>query len=198
MGVHTEAGVARTGAVEKAGTMKVRPLLVDGRVKEFTLGVAHEVTDRLFVVRRVFRINDNLPQEAGAPRWEWEVGGWLLVDRVTGRVSAINLPEFDSGVSEVSWYRDYAAYCGVSDDGKSEYEMVAEINRRKPIVKNLIKEEKPAKERGGAESCSDAVWQRNPARVRFVGALAGAREYVIRGHAADLLSEDESEEAAEK
>src|SRR5271166_5448484 len=32
--------------------LKVRPLLVDARVKEFTLGQAHEVTDRLFVVRR--------------------------------------------------------------------------------------------------------------------------------------------------
>src|ERR1700679_3443963 len=32
--------------------LKVRPLLVDARVKEFTLGPAHDITDRLFVVRR--------------------------------------------------------------------------------------------------------------------------------------------------
>lgn len=196
--VHTEAEVMGAGAVEKAETMKVRPLLVDGRVKEFSFGSAHDVTDRLFVVRRAFRINDNLPQEAGAPHWEWEAGGWLLVDRVTGRISAINLPEFDVSMSVVSWYRDYAAYCGVSDDGKNEYEVVAEINRRKPIVKNLIKEEKPAQERGGVGACSEPAWQRNPARVRFAGEVAGAREYVIRGHAADLLSEDESEEAVGK
>ena len=198
MTVQTGAEAAGAVAKEKAGTMKVRPLLVDGRVKEFALGSAHDVTDRLFVVRRAFRINDNLPQEASAPHWEWEAGGWLLVDRVTGRVSAVNLPEFDATHSEVSWYRDYAAYCGVSDDGKNEYEMVAEINRRKPMVKNLVKEEKSAKERGRAESCSDPVWQRNPTRVRFAGELAGEREYVIRGHAADLLSEDESGEEAEK
>jgi hypothetical protein len=46
---------------DKPQTLKVRPLLVDARVKEFTLGPAHDVTDRLFVVRRAFRINDSLP-----------------------------------------------------------------------------------------------------------------------------------------
>ena len=66
-------------------TSKVRPLLVDGRVKEYVVGSAHEITDRLFVVRRAFRINDALPEESVA-RWQWQRGGWLLVDRVTGRV----------------------------------------------------------------------------------------------------------------
>ena len=32
-------------------TLKVRPLLIDARVKEFTLGAAHDVTDRLSVDR---------------------------------------------------------------------------------------------------------------------------------------------------
>lgn len=106
-------------ADEKPLTLKVRPLLVDTRVKEFTLGPAHDVTDRLLVVRRAFRLNDSLPQEStSALHWEWQRGGWLLVDRTTGHVSLINLPEFDVVYSAVSWYRDYAAYCGVSDDEK--------------------------------------------------------------------------------
>jgi hypothetical protein len=59
-------------------TLKVRPLLVDAHVKEFTLGPAHEVTDRLFVIRRAFRLNDSLPQESAAPpHWQWQRGGWL-------------------------------------------------------------------------------------------------------------------------
>ena len=41
-----------------------------------------------------------------------------MVDRLTGHVSAISLPEFDSYYSPASWYRDYVAYCCVSDDGK--------------------------------------------------------------------------------
>ena len=83
-----------TGAAdEKPLSLKVRALLVDARVKEFTLGLAHDVTDRLFVVRRVFRVNDSLPEESAAPpHWQWQRGGWLLVDRVTGRISPLNLP----------------------------------------------------------------------------------------------------------
>src|SRR5512141_3135849 len=83
---------AGTGAGEKAITIKIRALVVDGRVKEYVLGAPHEVTDRLFVVRRVFRVNDSLPEDS-VPRWQWQRGGWLLVDRLTGRISAINLPE---------------------------------------------------------------------------------------------------------
>src|SRR5437868_7602496 len=61
--------------------LKVRALIVDGRLKGYVLGSPHEVTERLFAVRQVFRINDSLPSEQGNPRWQWERGGWLLVDR---------------------------------------------------------------------------------------------------------------------
>jgi len=67
---------------EKPLTMKVRALIVDGRIKEYTVGSPHEVTERLFVVRRAFRVNDSLADEA-TPRWQWQRGGWLLVDRTT-------------------------------------------------------------------------------------------------------------------
>jgi hypothetical protein len=124
---------------EKPFALKVRPLLVDTRVKEFTLGSPHEVTDRLLVVRRIFRVNDSLPQESATPpHWQWQRGGWLLIDRVTGHISAINLPEFDAFYSPASWYRDYAAYCGVSDDGKKVYAIVTQISRRKPILKKPL------------------------------------------------------------
>ena len=63
---------------------------------------------------------------------------------MTGRIAPANLPDFDVTYSEVSWYRDYAAYCGISDDGKQIYAVVAQINRRKPVVKWLIGEVKVA------------------------------------------------------
>ena len=107
--------------------LKVRPLYVDTRLKEYTTGTAHELTDRLFAVRRVFRVNDALPEE-NALRWQWQRGGWLLVDRVSGRVSQLSLPEFDPFYSTASWYRDYVAYCGVSDDGKKLYVVVAQVD----------------------------------------------------------------------
>ena len=46
--------------------VRMRPLYVDGRTRESTLGAAHDITERLFVVRRAFRVNDNLP---GDPAW---------------------------------------------------------------------------------------------------------------------------------
>jgi len=129
------------GPQAKALDMKIRALYVDTRLKEFTTGTQHEVTDRLFVVRRMFRLNDTLPTEAAATtKWTWERGGWLLVDRVTGRVSQLTLPEFDSFYATPSWYRDYVAYCGVSDDGKKLFAMVAQLGRRKPILKKALGE----------------------------------------------------------
>jgi hypothetical protein len=190
-------------ADDKPLTLKVRPLLVDARVKEFTLGQAHDVTDRLFVVRRAFRVNDSLPPESTAPpHWQWQRGGWLLIDRVTGRISPINLPEFDAVYSNVSWYRDYAAYCGVSDDGKQIYAVVAQINRRKPVVKWPIGEVKFSAETQPAQipdsACRLPDWQRSPARVTFEANPSTRRTYVIRGHSVDLSTEEEEDEEAAK
>jgi hypothetical protein len=106
-----------SGADDKPEIIKIRALIVDGRIKEYALGAPPEVTDRLFVVRRAFRVNDSLPEDP-APRWQWQRGGWLLVDRLTGHLSPINLPEFDVLYSAASWYRDYVAYCGVAEDGR--------------------------------------------------------------------------------
>jgi hypothetical protein len=192
-----------SGAPEaKPLTLKVRPLLVDARVKEFTLGLTHDVTDRLFVVRRAFRLNDSLPQESiSPPHWTWQAGGWLLVDRTTGHISLINLPEFDVFYSTASWYRDYAAYCGVSDDGKKVYAVVAQINHRKPILKKPIEAENIAdKEMKDAtvDACPAPAWQRTPARVTFEPAGAAKQTFAIRAHAVDLMTEEEDDEEAAK
>src|SRR5258707_7120273 len=63
---------------QKLLDLKVRPLFVDTRLKEYTTGSPHEITDRLFVVRRAFRVNAALPTEsasanvnANAPLWQW-------------------------------------------------------------------------------------------------------------------------------
>ena len=55
---------------KKPVTLKIRPVVVDGRVKEYLTGSAHDITDRVFVVRRVFRVNDGLAEDS-APRWQW-------------------------------------------------------------------------------------------------------------------------------
>jgi hypothetical protein len=52
--------------------IKIRALYVDGRAKEFTFGGAHDVTERTFVIQRIYRMNDSLPQEAGSTQWQWQ------------------------------------------------------------------------------------------------------------------------------
>ena len=189
-------------ANEKRVALKVRPLLIDMRVKEFTVDAAHDVTDRLFVVRRAFRVNDSLPQEsASAPHWRWQRGAWLLVDRATGHVSAINLPEFDVFYSAVSWYRDYAAYCGISDDGKKVYAVVAQISRRKPILKKPLGEGLGGSEPTNVSSdsvCLIPAWQRSPTRVTFEANGTPQQIFAIHGRSVDLVTEEEDDEEAAK
>lgn len=184
--------VAGTGnEKEKPVTIKVRALVVDGRVKEYTLGMPHQVTERLFVVRRAFRVNDGLPDEP-SPRWQWQRGGWLLVDRLTAHVAALNLPEFDSYFSAASWYRDYVAYCGVGDDGKKTYAIVAQLSRRKPVLKKALAEK--LDDDGGPDSaCLVPVWQRNPVRVSFESP-GDKQTFAIRGNVVDVVSDEDDDD----
>jgi hypothetical protein len=172
--------------------LKVRTLYVDGRPRESTLGASHEITERLFAVRRAFRVNDALPGDtAAAHGWIWQRGGWLLVDRLTGRISSLALPEFDPYYSLASWYRDYAAYCGVSDDGKKLFAIVFQVGRRKPVLKKSLGEA------GGDDApdseCPAPVWERKPVRVTFEPDEDQKTTYSIRGHAADLVNDDDVE-----
>lgn len=178
-------------------TLKVRALMVDGRVREYILGAPHEVTDRLFVARRVFRINDSLPGET-TPRWVWQRGGWLLVDRLSGRVSAISLPEFDNFYSAASWYRDYVAYCGVSDDGKKTYAVVAQVSRRKPVVKKLLAGDGIAEDAAVDSACAAPAWQRSPVQVSFEPPGGAKQTYAVRGHIVDVVVDDDADAEASK
>jgi len=180
-----------TGPDDKVENLRIRALLVDGRVKEYAEGSIHEVTDRQFVLRRVFRVNDSMPDEMN-PRWQWQRGGWLLVDRMTGRTSAINLPEYDPLYSAVSWYRDYVAYCGVSDDGKKTYAVVAQLSRRKPVLKKILGEGIPD-DAGPNSACPAPEWQRTPVRVSFAAGSA-KQTFAIRGHVVDVVSDAPEEE----
>jgi hypothetical protein len=188
----TVTWTAGTGADGKVPVIKVRALIVDGRVREYVLGASHEVTERLFAVRRVFRVNDGLPEDS-APRWEWQRGGWLLVDRVTGRIAAINLPEFDTLYSSASWYRDYVAYCGVADDGRKTYAVVAQLNRRKAVLKKALAEG-IAEDAAPDSACSAPVWQRGPVRVSFQTSSGAKETFAIRGHVVDVVNDADDDE----
>jgi len=190
---YTRAGDP-AGASASDSNLKIRPLVVDGLVKEWTTGEAHDVTDRSFVVRRVLRINDELPGEKGAAnRWVWQRGPWLLVDRVSGHVSALKLPDYDPGVSQVSWFRDYAAYCGLTPSGRSLYAVVAQVAVRKPV---LAKKLSAFDVEGRSDPvCAPVAWERNPFRVTFSPSGMSAVSFEIVPGSAVLV--EDSEEAAE-
>jgi len=176
--------------------LKVRPLYVDARLKEYTSGSPHDITDRLLVVQRAFRVNDNLPQEpASAPRWRWQRGGWLLVDRLTGRISPVNLPDLDPLYSTASWYRDYIAYCGISDDGRRIFAVVSQLGRRKAVVKKPLAGS-PATEMPDS-ACTPPNWQRQPVRVTFEPTQGDKITFSVRGHVADVINDTEEEEGSE-
>jgi hypothetical protein len=157
------------------------------------------VTDRSFVVRRVLRLNDSLPGDkpsAGDKHWVWQRGPWLLVDRVSGHVVALKLPDYDPAVSQVSWFRDYAAYCGVTPSGKSLYAVVAQVAARKPVLAKKLSafdaESHPD------PACTPADWQREPLRITFHPAGKDQVGYDIVPGSAVLVEEagDETETPA--
>lgn len=172
--------------------MKIRPLYVDGKIKEFTTGETHDVTDRLFTVRRAFRINDSLPEdERKLPKWMWQRGGWLLVDRTTGRVSTISLPEFDPFYSDAAWYRDYVAYCGISDNAEKVYAVVVQLGRKKPLLRKDLGQASNGSEPGS--ECARPDWDRKPARVTFQPKRAEKFIFTVPGHTIDAAPGSEEE-----
>jgi hypothetical protein len=142
------------------------------------------VTDRLFVVRRAYRLNNSLPaDESKAPNWVWERGGWLMVDRLTGRLSQLPLYNFDPFYSEASWFRDYVAYCGVSENGEKLSAVVMQIGRKRPVLK---------KDLGNASQgealnseCDPPTWEMRPTRVTFLPKHGEKQSFSIFGHAWD-------------
>ncbi len=179
----------RRGSNENA--LRIRPLLVDTVLKEWTTGEAHDVTDRSFVVRRVIRINDTLPGDK-LSHWVWQRGPWLMVDRMTGRVTPLKLPDYDPGVSQVSWFRDYGAYCGVTTSGKSLYAVVAQLAARKPV---LAKKMAAFDEQNRPDpACDSSEWQREPLRITFHPTGKDAVSFdIVPGSA--VLVEDSGDDA---
>lgn len=176
------------GAQKDETHLDVRPLVVDGKVKEWTTGEAHLVTERSFTVRRAVRLNDSLPTDK-TEHWVWQRGPWLLVDRTTGKVTALHLPEFDPGVSQVVWFRDYAAYCGLSSTRKQLVAVVAQIAARKPLLRKKLSAWNETN--AASPACAAPVWQREPLQVSFQPTgTAAPVSFALVGASAVLVEDD--------
>jgi hypothetical protein len=114
--------------------IQVRALLIDGEIKYFTIGEPQNVTDDMFVIRQAYRLDDLRPDEpVERPEWRWQRGGWLVVERASGDVYPLKLPDFDPFHSVAVWKGDMVAYCGLSDDAEKLYGVVAQIGEKKPL-----------------------------------------------------------------
>jgi hypothetical protein len=184
------------GARADEKELRVRPLLVDGKVKEWTTGDSHDVTDRSFVVRRALRINDALPGDdhtKNNEHWVWQRGPWLIIDRTSGKVTALHLPDYDPTVSDAIWFRDYAAYCGLNASGKQLFAVVAQVAARKPVLSRKLHEWNASDHTSPA--CLPAVWQREPLRIAFQPSGGDPVSYDLVGLSAVLVEDGDDAEA---
>jgi hypothetical protein len=181
--------------------LKIRPLVVDDQIKEWTTGDSHEVTDRTFLVRRAIRLNDALPTDKSSAQkehWVWQRGPWLMVDRITGHVTALKLPDYEPGVSQVSWFRDYGAYCGLTASGKGLYAVVAQLAARKPVLAKKLDAFDPDPAAHADPVCIPPDWQRDPLRITFHQVGKGDTMYELVPGSAVLVEDsgDDPEPAA--
>lgn len=186
-----------SGASADEKTLHVRPLIVDDKVKDWTTGEAHDITDRSFVVRRALRLNDSLPGDK-SEHWIWQRGPWIMIDRTNGHVTAMKLPDYDPAVSQVVWFRDYAAYCGLTSGGHQLYAVVAQVAGRRPILAKKIGPWTPASPAPGAPAataCAKATWQRDPLSVSFAPTgAAGPMNFNLVGLSAVLVEDGDTDE----
>ena len=176
---------------DESSTLRVRPLLVDDRQKEWTTGESHDITDRSFTIRRALRLNDALPTDS-TPHWIWQPGPWLLVDRTTGHITALHLPDFDPAISDAVWFRDYTAYCGTAPTAKAGlYAIVTQLGARRPIVQKQIGQWPQPNH--FIPVCQPAKWQRLPVRVTLQPTAGEPLTFDVVG-SASLIEEADNED----
>jgi len=173
---------------DKVEDIKVRSLNIDNHSRDYVVGEPHDLTEKTFVMRRAYRMNDAITSQR---EWKWQRDGWIMVDRSNGHVSKLNLPDFDPFYSVVSWFQDYAAYCGIAE-GQKLYAVVAQLGQRKPVLRQYIGVAM-AREEPDSE-CSAPVWQKEPVRVTFVPKTGQKLNFAIHGRSGEPEPTEEQAE----
>jgi hypothetical protein len=191
---YTQPDAAADAKADETSTIKIRPLMVDDRFREWTTGEVHEITDRTFAIRRALRINDALPTDS-APRWIWQPGPWITVDRSTGHITPLHLPDFDPVVSNIVWFRDYAAYCGTATTAKGGgtlYAVVAQLGARRAVVQKSIG--RWPEPNHFIPVCQPAKWQRQPLSVTLQLTGGEATTYTVVG-SSSIIEEGDNDDS---
>ena len=105
----------------------------------------------------------------------------------------LHLPDYDSAVSDVVWFRDYAAYCGIATTAKGGLmAVVAQLGARRAVVQKQIG--KWPQTDHFIPVCQPAQWQRLPMRVTLKPTGGEATTYDVVGTASILEEGDNPEE----
>ena len=104
------------------------------------------------------------------------------------------MPDFDPFYSLVSWYRDYAAYCGITSSGERVTAVVAEIGDKKALFHKELDKPSPGEDSPDG-NCPAPHWDRQPARVTFAPEeLAKSSSVNVSGRFADEAPDNDSPE----
>ena len=115
-----------------------------------------------------------------------------MVDRATGHITALHLPAFDPAVSEVVWFRDYAAYCGIATTARNGglVAVVAELGAHKAGVQKVIGQW--PQPNAPHPVCATSKWQRTPMRATIQPTGAQPMTFDVVG-LSSLVEEGDSE-----
>lgn len=181
------------GALPGETSLHVRPLVVAGKIKGWTTGAVHLITPDSFAVQSAIQMNNALPGSKRAS-WVWQRGSWLLVHRDGGKISLLRLPDYDPAVSRVVWFRNYAAYCGLSASGKRLYAVVEQMGVRRPVISRELSAWNASSP--VTPACAPPVWQITPLAVSFAPTGDAATTYDLFPPAATQPAQVASSEPA--
>jgi hypothetical protein len=101
----------------------------------------------------------------------------------------LHLPNFDATVSNVVWYRDYAAYCGTGTTAKGGlFAIVAQLGARKAVAQKQVGDWPQSNH--FVPVCQPARWERLPMRVTLQITAGEATTFDVVGNTS-LVEEGE-------
>jgi hypothetical protein len=158
-----------------------------------TTGQPRDITDRAFVVRKVYRVNDRLPSESTqSPKWKWHRAGWLLVDRPNGPSQRTSLARFRPVLLDGELVSRLRGILRVLRRRREGVRRGGKIGVKKPLV-----HKEPGRAHGGDmpdSECDAPTWQRPPVRVTIVSKDGQPVTFAIHRQASEATPEHEAEE----
>jgi len=105
----------------------------------------------------------------------------------------LSLPDFDPYYSNATWFRDYVAYCGLSqnDAANKLFAVVVQLGQKRPLIRKELGA--PRGEEMPDSECAPPKWERAPMRVTFAPVGKPAASFEIHGRWAEAAETPDEE-----